>query len=94
MAKTAVQLLLDWLEEDSILPGFNERYKAKVQEILNIEMRQITQAYSYGWRLAMAINEHKPEDPEGYYYTNYSDHGTGKSLPGGNPGERTSEIPE
>ena len=32
MAKTAVQLLLDWLEEDSILPGFNERYKTKKQE--------------------------------------------------------------
>jgi hypothetical protein len=82
MTKTAVQQLLEWLEADADLPGFNDRYIAIKEQILELEKQQILQAYNYGWRLAMAINEHTPEDPEGYYNTNYTEHGTRKRLPG------------
>ena len=80
MAKTAVQILLDWLESDPDIPGFNERYATIKEQILELEKQQIVKAYSYGWRLGMAMNEHTPDDPDGYYNTNYSENGTGKGI--------------
>jgi hypothetical protein len=84
MVKTAVQELLEWLESDADFPGFNERYEAKKQEILEQEKKQIVNAYSYGWRLGMALHEHTPEDPEGYYNKTYITHGLGSDTPGAN----------
>ena len=86
MIKTAVQQLIEWLESDADFPGFNERYDAKKQEILELEKQQIISAYSYGWRLGMALHEHTPEDPEGYYNNNYTEHGNRSRLPGENTG--------
>ena len=82
MTKTAVQALLEWLESDPDLPGFNERYADIKHQMLELEKQQIIQAYSYGWRLGMAMNEYTPEDPEGYYNTNYTENGTRKRSTG------------
>lgn len=92
MDKTAVQELIEWLESDADFPGFNERYNAKKEELLELEKQQIVKAYSYGWRLAIALREHKPEDPEGYYNANYINYGTRKRLPGDDPGAGTSSV--
>jgi hypothetical protein len=92
MGKTAVQHLLEWLESDTDLPGFNDRYNTIKEKIIELEKQQIIQAYNYGWRLGMALNEYKPEDPEGYYNSNYTEYGTRKGVPGEDSGGRASEI--
>ena len=80
MTKTAVMQLLEWLESESERTGFLERYKAKKQEILEIEKQQIIDAYNYSWRTSIALGKPLPEDPIGYYKDNYGSHEIDRSL--------------
>lgn len=71
MTKTALQQLVEWLESSTDFPGLKDAVSTKKHDFLELEKQQIINAYTYGWRLAMALSEHRPEDPEGYYINTY-----------------------
>lgn len=94
MSKTAVQELIEWLESDSevMMPAFHEKWDQKKKEMLELEKEQIIKAYNYGWRVAIALQKHTPEDPNEYYNINYEEHGTGQRISGDDTGTRTSTV--
>ena len=89
MRKTPIQQFIDWMEEDNLSPGFDERYKEKKAEMLKLEKEEMDRIYSYAFNVGRAMGSGKPGNFEGYYNANYtnSSHGNRKEVQGTNPGE-------